>query len=118
MESTKDKAAIVGIGYTPQGKIPGRTSLSFHLEAAKNAIADAGLKIEEVDGLLMQPAMGDPTVIAPLVAQHLGLRTHFLATHDVFGASAASQAHHAAWAVIHGLANYVLCTYGEKRQVW
>jgi hypothetical protein len=27
----KDKYAIGGIGYTPQGRIPGRTSLSFHL---------------------------------------------------------------------------------------
>ncbi|NLW68070.1 MAG: thiolase family protein, partial [Bacteriovoracaceae bacterium] len=35
--------AIVGVGYTPQGKVPGRTSLSFHLEACTNAVADAGL---------------------------------------------------------------------------
>jgi len=31
MERLKDKAAIAGIGYTPQGKVPGRSSLSFHL---------------------------------------------------------------------------------------
>ena len=52
LKSLKDKAAIVGVGYTPQGKIPGRSSLSFHLEAGKNAILDAGLKIADVDGLL------------------------------------------------------------------
>jgi acetyl-CoA acetyltransferase len=40
----KNKYAIVGVGYTPQGKVPGRTSLSFHLEACSNAIIDAGLK--------------------------------------------------------------------------
>ena len=44
MENMKDKAAIVGVGYTVQGKVPGRSSMSFHLEAARNAIADAGLK--------------------------------------------------------------------------
>ncbi len=114
MDSLKDKAAIAGIGYTPQGKVPGRTSLSFHLEAAANAIADAGLNIEDVDGLLVQPAMGDPTVTAPLVAQHLGLRTRFLAALDAFGASAGCQAQYAALAVAHGLANYVVCTYGEN----
>jgi hypothetical protein len=32
----------VGVGYTVQGKVPGRSSMSFHLEAARNAIADAG----------------------------------------------------------------------------
>ena len=40
----KDKYAIVGVGYTPQGVVPGRSALSFQLEAAANAIKDAGLK--------------------------------------------------------------------------
>jgi len=62
METLKDKAAIVGVGYTPQGKVPGRTFLSFHLEAARNAISDAGLEIHDIDGLLVQPPMGDPSV--------------------------------------------------------
>ena len=114
MESLKDRAAIVGVGYTPQGKVPGRTSLSFHLEAAANAIADAGLKLEDVDGLLVQPAMGDPTVTAPLVAQHLGLHPRFLSALDAFGASAGCQAQVAAMAVAHGLADCVVCTYGEN----
>ena len=117
MESMKDKAAIVGIGYTPQGKVPGRSSLSFHAEAARNAIEDAGLKIDEVDGLLMQPPMAPmegQRGLPAFLAQQLGLRVRFLAAHDVGGASAGCMAHHAAWAVVHGLANYVVCTYGEN----
>jgi hypothetical protein len=39
----RDKYAIVGIGSTPQGAVPERTSLSFHLEACANAIEDAGV---------------------------------------------------------------------------
>ena len=116
MENMKDKAAIAGVGYTVQGKVPGRSSMSFHLEAARNAIADAGLKIEDVDGLLMQPpmaAMGDPMVAPAYLAQQLGIRVRFMAAHDDWGASAGCQAQHAAWAVVHGLANYVVCTYGE-----
>lgn len=114
MNGTKDKAAIVGVGYTPQGKIPGRTSLSFHLESGRNAIMDAGLRIEDIDGLLIQPVMGDPSVTAPLVAQHLGLDVRFLSAQDAFGASACCQAQYAVWAVCNGVANYVLCTYGEN----
>ncbi len=114
MESMKDKAAIVGVGYTPQGKIPGRSSLSFHIESARNAIEDAGLKISDVDGLLVQPALPGEPVTAAGAAQHLGLRVRFMALQDVFGASAGCQAQHAAWAVAHGLANYVVCTYGEN----
>ena len=114
MESLKDKTAIVGIGYTPQGRVPGRSSMSFHLEAAANAIADAGLDIKDIDGLLVQPPMGDPSVTAVLVAQQLGIRTRFLSALDAFGASAGCQAQYAALAVANGLADYVLCTYGEN----
>lgn len=117
MDNMKDKAAIVGVGYTVQGKVPGRSSMSFHLEAAKNAIADAGLKIEDVDGLLMQPpmaAMGDPMVAPAYLVQQLGISVRFMAAHDVWGASAGCLAQHAAWAVVNGLANYVVCTYGEN----
>jgi acetyl-CoA acetyltransferase len=73
----KNKYAIVGVGYTPQGKVPGRTSLSFHLEACSNAIKDAGLKREDIDGLLsyryFPPCPGEVNVTPQLIAQHLGL---------------------------------------------
>jgi len=73
----KKKYAIVGVGYTPQGRVPGRTSLSFHLEASSNAIKDAGLKREDIDGLLsyryFPPCPGEVNVTPQLIAQHLGL---------------------------------------------
>jgi hypothetical protein len=73
----KDKYAIVGVGYPPQGRVPGRTPLRFHLEASANAIADAGLKREDIDCLICYrhspPASGEPDVTPYLVAQHLGL---------------------------------------------
>ncbi len=80
--SLKDKYAIVGIGYTPQGRLPGRTALSFHLEACVNAIADAGLRREDVDGLIcyrfLTPASNEFPVTPYLVAQHLGLSPTYL----------------------------------------
>jgi len=81
--SLKDTYAIVGVGYTPQGIVPERTSLSFHLEASANAIADAGLKREDVDGLIcyrhFPASMGENDVTPYLVAQHLGLEPVYLA---------------------------------------
>jgi len=44
-------SAIIGIGYTEQGKIANRTALSFHTEACANAIKDAGIKKDDIDGL-------------------------------------------------------------------
>ena len=47
----KDSTCIVGIGETPVGKLPGRTPLSFELEAARLAIEDSGLKKSDIDGV-------------------------------------------------------------------
>lgn len=73
----KDKYAIVGVGYTPQGLVPGRTSLSFHLEASANAIKDAGLNKTDVDGFICYrhfPAASNENDLTPnLIAQHLGI---------------------------------------------
>jgi acetyl-CoA acetyltransferase len=78
----KNRYAIVGVGYTPQGKVPGRTSLSFHLEASSNAIKDAGLKREDIDGLLsyrhFPPCAGEVDVTPQVIAQHLGLTPRYV----------------------------------------
>jgi len=80
--SPKDKYAIVGIGHTPQGRVPGRTALSFHVEACVNAIADAGLRKDDVDGLIcyrsFPPASNETPVTPYLVSQHLGLSPTYL----------------------------------------
>ena len=77
MSSVRDRYAIVGVGYTPQGRVPGRTSLSFHLEASANAIKDAGLNKNDIDGFISYrnfPAASDENELTPnIIAQHLGL---------------------------------------------
>ncbi len=82
MSSIKDKYAIVGVGYTPQGRVPGRTSLSFHLEASANAIRDAGLRKNDIDGFICYrhfPAASNEYDLTPtLVAQHLGIAPAFM----------------------------------------
>ncbi|MEE8418946.1 MAG: thiolase family protein [Dehalococcoidales bacterium] len=109
----KNKAAIVGVGYTEeQGTVPDRSALSFAAEASKNAIEDAGLKLEDIDGLLIQPTIGQQSYT---VAAHLGLdNLRLLANEDAMGASAACITNHAALAVATGQANYVLCLYGTN----
>ena len=78
----KDKYSIVGIGYTEQGRIPDRTELSFHLEACVNAIKDAGLKKEDIDGLIcyrhFQPSSNENDITPYSVAQFLGLEPAYM----------------------------------------
>jgi acetyl-CoA acetyltransferase len=47
----KDKIAIAGVGSTAYGRDLARTELSLGLEAAVNAIADAGIDRQEIDGI-------------------------------------------------------------------
>ncbi|MEJ2097674.1 MAG: hypothetical protein P8Y38_11200 [Deltaproteobacteria bacterium] len=78
----KDKYAIVGVGYTPQGRVPGRTSLSFHLEASANAIKDAGLKKDDVDGFICYrhfPAASNENDLTPnSIVQQLGIYPNYM----------------------------------------
>ena len=48
----KKKVVIAGVGETEQGKIPNKSSFHFLSEASKLAIEDAGLKKDDVDGLV------------------------------------------------------------------
>lgn len=47
----KDKIAVVGVGSTPYGRDLRRSHLSLGLEAAVNAIQDAGLHKQDIDGI-------------------------------------------------------------------
>lgn len=78
LKHLKDKYAIVGVGYTPQGKVPGRSALSFHVEACANAIKDAGVNKNDIDGLILyrdfKPLKGDISASVFKVAEQLGIR--------------------------------------------
>jgi acetyl-CoA acetyltransferase len=45
------QTAIVGVGYTPFTRNSGRSVLSLATQAARAAVEDAGLPLEEVDGI-------------------------------------------------------------------
>ncbi|MBW2087186.1 MAG: thiolase family protein, partial [Deltaproteobacteria bacterium] len=105
----KDKYAIVGVGYTPQGRVPDRTALSFYVEACANAIKDAGLTREDIDGLMcyryFPPESGEEEVTPYLVAQHLGLSPNLLSQE---ANCARTHLHHALGALEAGLCRYIV----------
>ena len=111
----KDKYAIVGIGYTPQGRVPARTALSFHVEACAEAIKDAGLKREDVDGLIcyryLPPSPGEDEVTPYLVAQQLGLAPKLMSQE---ANCARTQLYHAIAVLEAGLCHYVVVSYADN----
>jgi acetyl-CoA acetyltransferase len=111
----KDRYAIVGIGYTPQGRISDRTALSFYLEACANAIADAGLERKDIDGLMcyrqFSQMPGEEEVTSYQVAQHLGLSPKVLSQE---ANCVRSHLHHAIGVLEAGLCNYVVLCYADN----
>jgi acetyl-CoA acetyltransferase len=116
--SLKNKYAIVGIGYTPQGRVPERTALSFYAEACANAIADAGLTKSQIDGLIcyrhFPPKAGEEEVTPYSVAQALGMAPKVLSQE---ANCARSHLPHALGVLEAGLCDYVLWVYGDNTRL-
>ena len=69
--SVKGRCAIAGLGVTQMGKVYGRSATDFALEAIELALQDAGLRKDEVDGLLINANMSRE--MNPQLQQALGL---------------------------------------------
>ena len=108
MAGLRDRAAIVGVGYTPFTPDSGVSTLTLAADAILAALADAGLSVADVDGIATH-RVGDsvpPWVAAPA----LGIRTVNW-FHDQFGGGSVSHAviGQAALAVAAGVADVVVC---------
>lgn len=66
--AVQDKVAIVGVGSTPHLRESGTTARTLALRAARDAIRDAGLRAEDIDGIA-----GSTEVQAWELASGLGL---------------------------------------------
>ena len=88
--------------------------MGFSLEACKMAIEDAGLKKDEVDGLLvMHPSQqGERHGWAGRTADLLGISSDFTATVDCGGSTPLATVQMAAMAINAGMCRNVVCAYG------
>lgn len=112
-----ESCAIVGIGETRYGRLPGVSLLGMKLEAAKKAIEDAGLTNRDIDGLLVND--GDPPehMYSCLVAENLGIPDlKYTTPMQIAGATGAIEVIHAVAAITAGLAETVVCIVGSKGQ--
>ena len=60
-EPLERRAAITGIGQSAIGRRLGRSELDLTLDACLDAVADAGLTRDDIDGLATYPGMGTGT---------------------------------------------------------
>jgi acetyl-CoA acetyltransferase len=107
-----DRAAIVGLGITETGKVYGRSAADFAADAIRLAVADAGLRLDDVDGLLLSNGVSGGVDFR--LQKELGLRNLRLMTQmTAAGATAASQVQYASMAVATGLAEVVVCVHAD-----
>jgi acetyl-CoA acetyltransferase len=110
--STASGAAIAGLGITAMGKVYGRSTADFALDAVQRACEDAGLAVSDLDGLLtnagLTPGLGLP------LSRDLGLRDlKLLSEVQGYGSSAGTMIAMAAMAIQAGSATTVACVFAD-----
>lgn len=111
----KDRYAIVGIGQSPIGKVRELSDYGLQLTAVKNALDDAGLKKQDIDGLITHShLLGAVRVHHQRVAERLGINTDFGLSVSSGGATSGLMVQVAIAAIEAEFCTTVLCIHGDK----
>ncbi len=101
--------AIAGIAELPQGRMPGVTPMALHDRLARMAIADAGLRVQDVDAVITLSPRSDPYLIhAAALAEFMGIAPPVALTVEGGGAAPAVMVDMARMMIGGGRANTVL----------
>jgi acetyl-CoA C-acetyltransferase len=105
-------AYIVGAFEHPTRKAPDKSVALLHAECAHEALADAGLSRDDVDGYF---CAGDAPGMGPLaMADYLNLRLRHVDSTDTGGSSYLVHVAHAASAIAAGQCNVALITLAGR----
>jgi acetyl-CoA acetyltransferase len=110
-------AAVVGYGLSRISREAIGGSRSLAVEAIMAAVADAGLNVDDVDGLLINRSPSAPVKSLPLAIQRdVGLRNlSLLSCIDGEGCSAIQMIQYASFALSCGQADAVVCVFADAR---
>ncbi len=108
--------AITGLGITPMGRIYGKSATELAADAVGMAIRDAGLRKDQVDGLLVNAGitgvLGGGVNLG--LQNYTGLTNLRLMNHmDGAGSTASQMVQYAAMAIANGMANHVVCVFSD-----
>lgn len=107
---------IAGVGLTPYGKHPGRSTLDLMSVAAEAALTDAQIGRADVDGLICGYSTTLPhLMLSTLFAEHFGLRPKYAHAIQLGGATGFAMAMAAHLLIEAGAAERILVVAGENR---
>jgi len=118
--SLKGKAAAIGIAELKPWKEPPPdiTPLKLMGQLTAEALADAGLEKQDLDGFLVGMPFADPGMLYPAsAAEVLGINPHMLNVVDIGGATPAGMIWRAAAAIDAGMCNAVLCIVADLNKL-
>src|SRR4051812_35405212 len=107
----RGKVAIIGVGHTPQGELPGQSPELNSVLAIKEAMADAGIDRSQLDGLITCKSVQGSNIdiqVGPL----LGIDPRYAQTLD-YGTCNFSL-HLAVQAITTGMADTIALCYGAN----
>ncbi|MBV9749223.1 MAG: thiolase [Acetobacteraceae bacterium] len=106
------RTAIIGVAESDYGKVPNRSELDLHAQAAKRALEDCGLSHRDVDGVftVTQDFIRSPS---QTVCEYLGLRPTYEDCTSVGGSSFEVLVEHAMAALQARRIDVALITYGS-----
>ncbi|HSV81413.1 MAG TPA: thiolase [Ramlibacter sp.] len=115
--STRDlrgSAAIAGVATFGCGETPGFTDMELLARSARAAVADAGLKMSDIDGLCTASASA-PMWALPVV-EYLGLNPRYIDSTMLGGSSFIAHLLPAMHAIRSGQCSAVLVCYGSAQR--
>jgi acetyl-CoA acetyltransferase len=103
---------IAGLGITEMGRVYDRTAQGFAADAVRLAVADAGLALADVDGLLTNTGVSRSVGLG--LQFDLGLTDlRLLSEVQAYGSSAGAMVQYASMAVASGMVDVVACVFAD-----
>jgi acetyl-CoA acetyltransferase len=109
-------AFITGAYDTAVGELPGSSCMALHAEAALGAVADAGLALPDIDGVMCAYSFTEPhLMLGSVFCESLGMHPGYCVALQAGGATACIMIMQAAALVASGQCRHVLVVTGDNR---
>ena len=110
---SRNPVYIAGVAETPLGKVAGHSELSMVAVAAREALAEAGMTLSDVDGIFVN-YMGEEGSVQ--VGEYLGIQPRYADSTDLGGAAFEAHVHHAMTAIASGRCEVALVAYASRQR--
>lgn len=104
---------VSGVAETPLGEVHDQSELSMVALATREALAEAGLGLQDVDGIFVN-YMGEEGSVQ--VGEYLGIQPRYADSSDLGGAAFQAYVHHAAIAIAAGRCEVAVIAFASRQR--